>query len=97
MTTETAILLAHELACLLLFFSVFCRMNKTTRATHTSVRLSFWVLGTVALLGVPWPMLGWPMELFGVALALAIVLVQWVTSHYWQGAAPRQFTRGPMV
>ena len=94
MTSATLLLIAHELACLLLFFTVFCRMHKTNRGTRISIRLSFWVLGTVAILGVPWPLLGWPLELFGVVLSLAIVLVQWVTSHYWQGGAPGPFHKG---
>ena len=86
------LLIAHEAVCLALFFSVFCRMHMTTRRTRTAIRLSFWVLGTVAALGMAWPFTSWPLPWFGVLLALAIVQVQWVTSHYWRGGVPRSFT-----
>lgn len=89
-----ALLIAHEAACLLLFVTVFCRMQKTTRRTRTAIRLSFWLLGTVAAMGMAWPLMGWPLPWFGVVLALAIVQVQWVTSHFWQGGAPGPFLKG---
>lgn len=85
------LLIAHEAACALLFFSVFCRMSKTTRRTRASIRLAFWLLGTVAALGMAWPLVGWPLPWFGVLLALAIVQVQWVTSHFWSVGTPWQF------
>jgi hypothetical protein len=85
------LLIAHELVCALLFISVFCRMSKTNSGTHAGVRASFWLLGTVAAIGVPWPLLGWPLEWFGVLLALAILQVQWVTSHFWSSGPPAQF------
>lgn len=47
---------------------------------------------SVALLGpMAGPILGRPLSWFGVLLALAIVLVQLVTSHYWAHGAPWQF------
>lgn len=85
------LLIAHEVACLLLFFTVFCRMQKTNRRTRAAIRMSFWGLGTVAALGMAWPVMGWPLAWFGVVLAVAIVQVQWVTSHYWAGGVPGQF------
>jgi hypothetical protein len=88
----TALLLAHEAACALLFFTVFCRMQKTDGSTRASVRLSFLVLGTVAALGMAWPAMSWGMGWYGVILALAIVQVQWVTSHYWRASVPGVFT-----
>ena len=88
------LLIAHEAACLLLFVTVFCRMQKTTRRTRTAIRLSFWLLGTVAAMGMAWPLMGWPLPWFGVLLALAIVQVQWVTSHFWQGGTPGPFVKG---
>ena len=46
----TPFLFLHELSCGLLFFTVFCRLIKTTSETHTAIRASFWALGTVAQL-----------------------------------------------
>jgi hypothetical protein len=88
----TPLLIAHEAACALLFFNVFCRMRLTTQRTRAAIRLAFWLLGTVAALGMAWPLVGWPLPWFGVLLALAIVQVQWVTSHYWRGGVPHSFT-----
>ena len=87
------LLIAHEAACLLLFITVFCRMQKTNRSTRAAIRLSFWALGTVAALGMAWPLMAWPLPWFGVVLALAVVQVQWVTSHFWQGGTPRSFVK----
>lgn len=88
---STLLLIAHEAACALLFFSVFCRLTKTHRGTLLSIRSAFFVLGVVAATGMAWPILGWPLPWFSVLLALAIVLVQLVTSHYWAQGAPWQF------
>ncbi|MCT6720027.1 hypothetical protein [Acidovorax sp. K2F] len=92
----STLLIAHEVACLLLFFTVFCRMQKTNRRTRAAIRLSFWALGTVAALGMAWPLMGWPLPWFGVLLSLAIVQVQWVTSHYWSGGVPGGFNKGAL-
>lgn len=85
------LLLAHELACALLFFSVFCRMQKTNNSTRLAVRFSFLLLGTVAALGMAWPVMQWDLPWFGVLLAVTIVHVQWVTSHYWRAGVPGVF------
>ena len=85
------LLIAHEAACALLFFSVFCRLTKTHHGTLLGIRFAFFVLGVVAATGMAWPILGWPLSWFSVLLALAIVLVQLVTSHYWAHGAPWQF------
>lgn len=89
-----ALLIAHELACAALFFSVFCRMLKTSTRTRVPVRMAFWLLGTVAVAGMAWPVLGWPLPWFGVLLCLAIVVVQSVTAYYWSRGVPRQFIKG---
>lgn len=89
-----ALLIAHELACAALFFSVFCRMLKTSTRTRVLVRLAFWLLGIVAMAGMAWPILGWPLPWFGVALCLAIVFLQSVTAFYWSRGVPRQFIKG---
>lgn len=89
----TPFLIAHELACALLFFTVFCRLIKTTRDTHTAIRLAFWALGTVAALGMVWPLMGWPLQWFAPLLTLAIVQVQLVTSHFWSAGTPHQFRK----
>ena len=87
----SALLIAHELVCMLLFVSVFCRFVRTDHNTRPQIRFAFWVLGSVAALGMAWPVAGWPLAWFGVALAAAVVLVQWVTSVYWRQGPPAQF------
>lgn len=87
----STLLIAHEAACALLFYSVFCRLTKTHHGTLLGIRFAFFVLGVAATVGMAWPFLGWPLSWFGVLLALATVLVQLATSTYWAQGAPWQF------
>lgn len=90
--SQFAFLVAYEASCLLLFFTVFCRLVHTsTGKTRALVRFAFCVLGGVAALGAVWPIKGWPFEVFAVILILAIVFVQLVTAHFWTAGAPWQF------
>lgn len=88
------LLIAHELSCTALFFSVFCRLLKTSTRTRVLVRVAFWLLGSVAALGMVWPIIGWPLPWFGVLLCLAIVFMQGVTARYWQHGVPHSFVKG---
>lgn len=90
--TDYLYLVVFEAACMLLFFTVFCRLVHTsTGKTRTLVRFAFVVLGYVALLGMAWPIIGLPFELYAVVLILAVVFVQLVTAKFWAAGPPWQF------
>ena len=85
-------LAVYEAACVMLFFTVFCRLVHTsTGKTRALVRFAFVVLGYVALLGMAWPIIGWPFEMFAVVLICAVVFVQLVTARFWAAGPPWQF------
>ena len=87
-------LIVHEALCLYLVYSVFVRAVPMTCDTRPAVRLVFWLVAVVALLGVAAPVLWpWVPDLFALALELVFCLVQGVTNHYWQGRVPDAFCR----
>jgi len=90
--TPNTLILIHELLCLALFYSVFCRAVRTCTRVRADVRLAFVALGVVACVGMAAP-LAWGMvpSLFGLALLAAVALVQLVTAHYWQSGVPDRF------
>ena len=89
-------LILHEVSCGLLWFTVFCRMVHTSAdKTRVMVRFAFWMLGTVAMLGMAWPIYGWPLAWFSVLLTFTMVYVQLVTAHFWYKGAPWQFKASP--
>jgi hypothetical protein len=89
----TPYLLLHEIACALLFFTVFCRLVKTTCDTHVAIRIAYWALGSAAALGMAWPFMGWSMQWFTPLITVAIVLMQSVTARYWAAGLPEQFRK----
>ena len=84
--------ISHELACLALLYTVFCRAVRCDHTTYAAVRIAFQALGTVASLGIVAPLM-WPRvpSWWGVLLLLSIVLVQTVTARYWSDGPPTQF------
>lgn len=94
MTTEqTAFLWAHELLCLALFYSAFCRAVKSDTRVHLDVRLAFNALGAVACWGFVAPLMGYTPHWFGICLLAAIVTTQWVTAKHWQQGVPDRFMK----
>lgn len=85
------LMLLHEATCLALFASVFCRFVRTTCRTKLGIRLAFWLMGMVALVGMAMPLLGGVVSWFSVAMTCAVLAVQWVTSHYWHQGTPHEF------
>lgn len=87
-------LVLHELLCLYLVYSVFVRAVPMNCDTRPAVRIVFWLLAVVALLGIAAPVLWrWLPDLFALALELVFALVQGVTNHYWAGRVPDAFCR----
>lgn len=90
----TASIAAHELLCIALFYTVFCRAVSTDHTVKADVRLAFVLLGAVACMGMVAP-LAWAYEPHPFALALlgAVVLVQVITAHHWAHGVPEQFVK----
>lgn len=89
---ESAMIVAHELLCAALFYSVFCRAVRTCERVRVLVRLSFFLLGVVACAGMAAPLV-WGMvpTIFGLALLAAMTVVQLVTAYYWIAGVPDRF------
>lgn len=91
-------LIAYELLCAALFYTVFCRLVRSNNQTRRLVRLAFLVLGTVSAMGMAAP-LAWGLhpDWMTVALLASFLLVQVVTAIYWQDGVPITFRRGGML
>jgi len=87
-------IVVHEILCLALFYSIFCRAVRMDASTHKPIRIVLQILGTVAALGmaapVHWP--SWTPDYFSLALLASITAVQLVTAHYWAKQMPPAFT-----
>ena len=86
------LLVLHEVLCLVVLWSVFCRAVQSTARVRVAIRASFVFLGLVASAGLVAP-LAWGMHpgWFSMALLAAIALVQIVTAHYWRNGVPPRF------
>jgi len=87
-----ALLVAHEALCGALFYASFCRAVRSDHRLRFDVRVAFWFLGVVPVLGLVAP-LTWQYQpdFFSVALLLSIVFVQYVTARDWAQSAPAKF------
>ena len=91
---KEVMLIAHELLCLVLIVTVFCRAVRMDDTVRMDVRLAFFLLGAVACLGVPAPWVwGLYPNPFTLLLLGGIALVQIVTSRYWRTGVPLSFYR----
>lgn len=88
------LLLAHEVLCLALIVCVFGRSVQSTDEVLLSIRLSFWLLWTSALMGMAAPLV-WCYEphLVEVVMLAGYTAVQLSTSIHWRGGVPRQYLR----
>ncbi len=85
------ILLLWEALCVALLWSVFCRLVRTNGRALFRVRLSIWLLGAVALIGMAAPLYGWKPD-FMVLLMTAVCLnMQVVAARHWRNGVPPQF------
>ena len=90
--TLNVIVTIHELLCVALLYSVFCRACKTCENVRSDVRLAFALLGWVACAGIAAPLVwGLVPDLFGLALLAAITVVQLVTAQHWEKGVPDKF------
>lgn len=90
-----AAMIAYELLCAALFYTVFCRLTRANNQTRRLVRLAFMVMGTVSAMGMAAPLVwGAHPDWMTVALLASFLMVQIVTSIYWQEGVPIAFRRG---
>lgn len=86
------LLLAHEILCLALFWSVFIRAVRSCEKVRADVRIAFFVLGVVACAGMAAPLVwGFVPDLFTLALLMAVAFVESVTTHHWANGVPDRF------
>ena len=89
-----ALMVLHELLCLVLLWSCFCRATRTSRQTEFAILLTFWLLNIAALFAAFAPLLiDWQPDAVSLLLLASIALVQTVTSRYWQRSPPAVFQR----
>lgn len=83
----------HVLLSFVLFCTQFCRAVKTDSSTHRDVLLSFYFLTAASILSMfaPAVLPGWWPSWDSIALLLAIIAVQTVTSRFWRTGTPEVF------
>lgn len=89
---DDVLLIAHELLCAALFWTVFQRSVSCCARVRVAVRMAFFGLGLVACAGMAAP-LAWHYvpDAFTVALQIAVCAVEYVTAHYWAAGVPDPF------
>lgn len=89
-----ALLVAHEALCGALFYASFCRAVRSDHQLRLDVRVAFWFLGVVPVLGLVAPLVWlYQPDFFSVGLLFSIVFVQYVTARDWAQSAPSKFMR----
>lgn len=89
-----ALILLHELLCIVLVCSVFARGRQMTHYVRRDIRAVFSVLFLAAMVGIVAPLaLAWSPDWWSLLLLVAIVAVQLVTSAHWVCGVPHQFYR----
>lgn len=85
----------HTLLCVALFYTCFCRLVHTTRAsTYPAVRWAFAVCGGMALFGTVWPLaFDYAPRGIDVGLLAGFTLVQVITSRLWRHGVPAQLCK----
>jgi hypothetical protein len=85
-------IIVHEVLCLSILWSVFCRSVDSSIRVRTDVRVAFFLLGIVACGGIVSP-IAWHYtpDLFGFALLFAMAWVQVVTAYHWSSGVPDRF------
>ena len=88
-------IIAHEILCLALFYSIFCRAVRMDQTTLVGIRIALQVVGTVAAIGIAvpvhWPT--WRPDWFTLALLASITALKLVTAHHWRHGVPDRFVK----
>ena len=86
------LLIAHEILSVMLFMTVFIRSVPCSSRVRLDIRFAFFVLGLAACAGMAAPLAwGFVPSVFSVLLLASVVLVELVTTRYWQGGVPAAF------
>lgn len=89
---DDVLLIAHELLCVALFWTVFSKLVACCAKVRIAVRLAFFALGGAACAGMVAP-LSWHYvpNAFTLLLLTAVCAVEWITAHYWAAGVPDPF------
>ena len=83
------VLLVHEILCLIVVYTTFCRLSKTTHETLLTVRAAIWLMGTVGAIQLVAPFLwGWKPDLLDIAMLASLAFAQIATARQWKGGVP---------
>lgn len=94
LTSSCLLLLAHELLCIVLFWSVFCRSALTCgQRTKLSVRISLLILGAAALAAMAAPLYGWHPDMVSLFLLIAYDIMQVTAAELWRAGVPQPFLK----
>lgn len=87
-----ALLIAHELLCVALLWTVFLKLVACSAKVRVAVRLALISLGAAACSGLVAP-LSWHFvpDVFTLFLMAAVCAVELVTAHYWAAGVPDPF------
>lgn len=89
----TAQLIAWEIMCAALFWSVFCRCVRTDKTTKLQIRVALYLVGLGSLLGLGAPLYGWGPDWIILTIVSSIVIMQIVMAQHWGRGVPDRFTR----
>jgi hypothetical protein len=92
----TILTTAHVILSLALLYSQFCRSVKMHGgATRMPVLVAFYVLTAASILSLFAPVVlpGWRPSWDTLALLTSIIIVQFVTSKFWQHGTPDPFRK----
>ena len=90
---DTFQLLVHEILCLALMWSAFCRSALASESTKPCVRFALMAMGSVGALGVAAPMYGWEPDWVSIAILAGFVINQVVNAQLWRLGVPDGFQR----
>lgn len=83
--TYSLAMMVHYLLCSLMFYGAFCRAVHTNHRTAIAWRIIINSAGSVAAFGMVAPIsFGLSPNVFELMLLGLIVMVQYVTSHFWR-------------
>lgn len=84
----------NTVLCAMLFYTCFCRLVRTNRETHASIRAAFVVLATAAAWCLFEPLSkGVAPQNNQLLIEGAMVIVQALTARYWRDSVPTHFQR----
>ena len=84
-------LIAWDILCLALFWSVFCRSVRTDKTTKLDVRIAIYLVGLSSLLGFGAPLYGWEPDVVTLLIVTSIVIMQVTMAKHWGQGVPERF------